>query len=139
MKFELNEYHRNVSDKELIVDVQATAKKMGKSTLTAKEYSEQGNYNSSTLRRRYGSWKNVLELSGLDTQGHNFKCNVSDEDVIKDLKHVATMLKLPTITSKEYDKYGKYHSSTLNKKYGSWNKVLKIAGMKVKMNRNFNR
>lgn len=48
MKFELNEYHRNVSDKELIADVQATAKKMGKSTLTAKEYSEQGNYNSST-------------------------------------------------------------------------------------------
>ena len=56
MKFELNEYHRNVSDIELIADVQATAKKMGKSTLTAKEYSEQGNYHSSTLTRRYGSF-----------------------------------------------------------------------------------
>lgn len=137
MKFELNEYHRNVSDIELIADVQATAKKMGKSTLTAKEYSEQGNYHSSTLTRRYGSWKKVLELCGLDTKGHNFKCNVSDEDVIKDLKHVATMLEVPTITSKEYDKYGKYHSSTLQKKYGSWNKVLRIAGMKVNLNRNF--
>lgn len=51
MKFELNEYHRNVSDKELIADVQATAKKISKNTLTAKEYSEQGNYHSSTLRR----------------------------------------------------------------------------------------
>lgn len=137
MKFELNEYHRNVSDKELIADVQATAKKMSKNTLTAKEYSEQGNYHSSTLRRRYGSWKNVLELCELDTKGHNFKCNASDEDIIKDLKHIATMLKLPTITSKEYDKYGMYHSSTLEKKYGSWNNVLKIAGMKVNLNRNF--
>lgn len=30
MKFELNEYHRNVSDKELIADVQVTAKELGK-------------------------------------------------------------------------------------------------------------
>lgn len=37
MKFELNDYHRNVSDQEFILDVQETAKKLGKDTLTGEE------------------------------------------------------------------------------------------------------
>ena len=60
MKFELNDYHRNVSDQEFILDVQETAKRLGKDTLTGEEYSLHGKYHSSTLTRRFGSWKKVL-------------------------------------------------------------------------------
>lgn len=137
MRFELNEYHRNVSDNELIADVQTTAKKLGKATLTAKEYSEHGIYHSSTLTKRFGSWKHVLELCELETRGHSFRFNDSDDEVIADLKRVASMQKLSTLTAREYDKYGKHHSSTLINYYGSWNNVLKLAGMKVILNRNF--
>lgn len=137
MKFELNEYHRNVSDKELIADVQVTAKELGKNTLTAKEYSQYGTYHSSTLTKRFGSWKTVLELSKLETRGHNFKYIASDEDIITDLKHVASILNAKTVTSKEYDKYGMYSSCTVMKRYGTWNNVLKLAGMKVTLKRNF--
>ena len=42
MKFELNDYHRNVSDQEFILDVQETAKRLGKDTLTGDEYSLHG-------------------------------------------------------------------------------------------------
>ena len=38
MKFELNDYHRNVSDEELLRDVKDTAQKLGKVTLTTDEY-----------------------------------------------------------------------------------------------------
>ena len=38
MKFELNEYHRNVPDEELIADVKRVAAKLGKDTLTSDEY-----------------------------------------------------------------------------------------------------
>ena len=37
MKFELNDYHRNISDQELIQDVQDVAKSLGKDTLTRSE------------------------------------------------------------------------------------------------------
>ena len=72
MKFELNDYHRNTTDEELIDDVKNTAMRLNKQTLTAKEYSENGRFHSTTLYKRFGTWKRVLELCGLKTKGHNF-------------------------------------------------------------------
>jgi len=135
MKFELNDYHRNISDQELIQDVQDVAKSLGKDTLTGSEYSLHGKYYHSTLQRRFGSWKKVLEACNLETVGHNFKCNISNEEMITDLKRVAGIVNLESPTRESYDKYGKYHSATLCRKYGSWNNVLKFAGMKLNLNR----
>ena len=135
MKFELNDYHRNISDQELIQDVQDVAKSLGKDTLTGSEYSLHGKYYHSTLQRRFGSWKKVLEACNLETVGHNFKCNISNEEMITDLKRVAGIVSLESPTRESYDKYGKYHSATLCRKYGSWNNVLKFAGMKLNLNR----
>ena len=73
MKFELNEYHRNVSDEELIADVKRVAEKLGKNTLTCSEYAPSGKYGIATIQRRFGSWRKVLELCSLDTHGHNHK------------------------------------------------------------------
>jgi len=137
MKFELNDYHRNVSDQEFILDVQKTAKKLGKNTLTGEEYSLHGKYHSSTLTRRFGSWKKVLEMSSLETQGHNFKYDFSDEDVMADLKRVAGIMQTETLTAREYNVHGKYHSTTLIRRYGTWNNILELAGMKANLNRNF--
>ena len=135
MKFELNDYHRNISDQELIQDVQDVAKSLGKDTLTGSEYSLHGKYYHSTLQRRFGSWKKVLEACNLETVGHNFKCNISNEEMITDLKRVAGIVNLESPTQESYDKYGKYHSATLCRKYGSWNNVLRFAGMKLNLNR----
>ena len=135
MKFELNDYHRNISDLELIQDVQDVAKSLGKDTLTGSEYSLHGKYYDSTLRRRFGSWKKVLEACNLETGGHNFKCNVSDEEMIADLKRVASIVNVESPTQGHYNRHGKYHSATLCRKYGSWNNVLKFAGMKLNLNR----
>ena len=137
MKFEPNDYHRNMSDEELITDVCNTATKSNKVTLTSGEYNKYGTYHSSTLTRRFGSWKLVLEKCGLETKGHNFKYNMSDEDVIEDLKRVAAIYESTSLTAKEYTKYGKYHSHTLIKHYGTWNAVLKLAGMNLNLNRIF--
>ena len=40
MEFRLNEYHRNVSDKELILDVVDVAKALNKKSLTADDKSK---------------------------------------------------------------------------------------------------
>ena len=67
MKFELNEIHRNVSDEELIQDVVAVANRIGRKSLTIDEYEANGRFHSTTIRRRFGSWKNILEMAGLAT------------------------------------------------------------------------
>ena len=137
MKFELNDYHRNVSDQEFILDVQETAKRLGKDTLTGEEYSLHGKYHSSTLTRRFGSWKKVLEKCSLETQGHNFKYDFSDEDVVIDLKRVAEITGTETPTAREYNSHGRYYSTTLIRRYGTWSNILELAGMKANLNRNF--
>lgn len=54
--------------------------------------------------------------------------NTSDEELITDLKRVATDLqKSPTID--EYNERGAYHSTTLTRRFGSWFKVLENAGL----------
>ena len=42
MHFELNEYHRNISDEDLIADVKKNALKLNKNSLTRAEYSSYG-------------------------------------------------------------------------------------------------
>ena len=137
MIFELNEYHHNVSDEELINDVIYTAKKVGKKTLTRDEYTRNGKFSGSTLERRFGGWKNVLKLCKLETKGHNFRYTFSDDDVVSDIKRVAGICKKDTVTTKEYDVYGTYSSQTLIARYKLWNNILEMSGLRVNLYRNF--
>ena len=56
--------------------------------------------------------------------------NTSDEDLIADLKRVAIQLDKDKVTLDEYNDYGKYHSATLTRRFGSWFKCLELAGLK---------
>ncbi len=138
MKFELNNYHRNVSDTELINDVIKVAKTLKKDTITQEEYQKYGRFSGSTMRRRFGNWEKTLELANLSTKGHNFKYIFSKMDAIQDIKDVCVKLKKDTLTHKEYDIHGKYHSTTLMRNLGcSWNQILNMAGIKITLNREF--
>lgn len=55
--------------------------------------------------------------------------NTSDESLISDIKNVAIMLKKDSVTIAEYELHGKYHPSTLQRRFGSWFKVLAKAGL----------
>ena len=79
------------------------------------------------------SFKNYVTLTPMDTI---LNVLFSDQDVINDLKRVASLLTTETLTAKEYDTYGLYSSSTLAKRYGSWNKLLKLANMEPTLHRN---
>lgn len=147
MKFELNESHRNVSNEDLISDVINTAKKLGKNTLTRDEYSQNGKYHSTTLTRRFGSWKTILELSSLEIDERNFiRCkkvehnfefkfgkDISEADIIAELNRIANIIGKNTVTMVEFEAHSKMCSANLlNRKIGSWNQVLKLAGMENK-------
>lgn len=56
--------------------------------------------------------------------------NVSDEDLLQDMLNVAKQLNKETITTEEYNKFGKYSSSTITRRFGSWFKCLEKANLK---------
>lgn len=90
MKFELDDYHRNITDEELIEDVKKVSASLNKNSITTNEYDKYGRYNHTTYYRRFSSWKEVLELAELSTTSRNF--HISDNDYISDLRRVASVL-----------------------------------------------
>jgi 5-methylcytosine-specific restriction endonuclease McrA len=53
----------------------------------------------------------------------------SDEELLNDLRQCAKTLGKSTITASEYEAKGKVHPSTLTRRFGSWFKILEMAGL----------
>jgi len=64
------------------------------------------------------------------------KRNNSEEDLIKDLQRVAKAIKSDTVTASTYAEMGEYGVTTFRRKFGTWNKALEAAGLKVILNLN---
>ncbi len=56
---------------------------------------------------------------------------VSDEELLSDLREVANKLGANTVPQLTYREIGSFADTTLSKRFGSWNKVLKKAGLKI--------
>lgn len=56
---------------------------------------------------------------------------ISNDDLIADMKNVANLLSEQVLTAANYDEHGKYHSRTISKRFGTWNKALEIAGLQI--------
>jgi 5-methylcytosine-specific restriction endonuclease McrA len=56
--------------------------------------------------------------------------NIPSDELIKDLMKASETLKKETVTIDEYNETGKFHSTTLARRFGSWFKALEKAGLK---------
>lgn len=52
-----------------------------------------------------------------------------DEELLEDMRRSAKAIGRDTITFAEYGEIGKVHSSTIQRRFGSWTKALKLAGL----------
>ena len=55
----------------------------------------------------------------------------TDEEIIEDLQRVVADFNLSKLTMHEYDKHGSFNSSTVTKRFSSWNNALIKAGIKL--------
>ena len=62
--------------------------------------------------------------------------NVSNNDLLDDIKEVAKKLQKCTLTVAEYNKNGKYSPNTFYRRFGSWAKVLEQAGLDIDFKNN---
>lgn len=132
MIYKINIKSRNILDSDLIADLQRVANKYNKDSLTYSEYDVYGKYDSSTIRRRFGSWKLALSKANLKYTRKNCKkheCCTSDEDFINDVKELAISLNKNTVTYGDYQRYGKYAINKISKRLGGWDNVLQLASL----------
>ena len=64
MKFELDEYHRGVTDNELIADLKRVASDLNKKAVTRDEQDEKGKFHSTTLCPPFRELVCALEKGG---------------------------------------------------------------------------
>jgi hypothetical protein len=57
--------------------------------------------------------------------------NTPDIELLKDIQDVALKLRKNTVTISDYEEHGKFHPSTLQRKFGSWFKVLELAKLEA--------
>ncbi len=132
MEFVLNEYHRNISDEELINDILRVAKLCGTDRLSRTTYNKHGKYHCDTIAKRFGGWNKALEIIGLSVYKHDGRKHVnceSDEEFFRDMNAIALQLHKSSITTGEYEQLGQYNKSSILRKYGSWNVILEKAGL----------
>lgn len=139
MKFELNEYHRDIADEEFLLDMQRVAKILSQESLTRSEYAANGKYHPSSIGRRFGGWLKACYLAELKLDSKQANEYVELSTLINDIKRVACELKCKTLTASLYETIGKYDRTTIARKAGSWNNALKISGLEIFLNRNFSK
>ncbi len=57
---------RNITNDEIENDIKNVAIILKKNTLTTEEYNKHGQFHSSTIIRRYGSWSKILCICNLE-------------------------------------------------------------------------
>lgn len=62
---------------------------------------------------------------------NSYNRNMTDEELLDDLKKVAIKLGSNKIVIHEYEEYGKYSNATFSSRFGSWNKALLKAGLEI--------
>lgn len=121
MKFELNDYHRNTPDDELIDDLKRVAKLIKKNTVTLEEYNTYGNFHCSTLTRRFGSWFKCLELA--DLAPSRSKIGISNVELFEEIENIWIKLgKQPTYT--QMCDLARFSVGTYEKRFGGWRNAL---------------
>lgn len=134
MKYELIK-KRNITNEELLEDLIKVSEKLKSENVTINDYDKIGKYNSSSLRRRFGSWAKCLELANLKSVKNNYS-EISKQDYLNDINIVAKKLNKNTLSAKEYDLNGKYNSTKIRRIFKTWNNALKEAHLFYKISKN---
>jgi len=121
MKFELEDYHRNTPDNELIADLKRIASELKKETVTIDEYNERGKFHSTTLARRFGNWFLTLEKAGLKKTRN---LHISEEEYFRNLEEVWTKLGRQPRYLEMQKPLSKYVAGAYAYKFGTWRKAL---------------
>lgn len=130
MRFELNHYTYQLTDKEILDDISNVAKKLETDYLSISAYKKHGKFSQTAIQGHFGTWKNALSLAGLRSERNSSELKIiSDEDYFSDLRRIAKIIGKETVPYEAYKKYGKYSAEYIIHRFGKWNYALESAGL----------
>jgi hypothetical protein len=138
MRFELRRL-AEYTDDAIISEIRRVASLHDGSRLTAPDFAKHASVGKSTVVRHFGSWKKALEKANLaslyNEPGHTRRMakqwspNLSDKELLQELKRVANLLGSPTVTVREFNLYGAVNVGSIRIRFGSWKQAIVMAGL----------
>lgn len=122
MKFELEDYHRGLSDEDLLSELRHCASMLKRSTITMSEYEKIGKVRPSTFQRRFGSWVKALELAQLKPS--RSKIGITEDELMENIRFIWENLGRQPTYSEIKAPFSKFSVGTYEKRFGSWRKSL---------------
>lgn len=122
MKFELEEYNRNVDQRNLLEDLKRVVAILKKKRITAREYQSLGKYSLTPFLRVFGSWSSALEQAGLDktkTQG------ISIEEYFKNIEEIWSKLGRQPKYADIQKPLSRYSIGAYEYRFGTWYNALR--------------
>ena len=123
MKFELENFHRNVSENDLLDDLRNTYAALSKNgiPLTFRSYNETGKYSVAPILARFGSWNEGLRQAGLEV---NAEKNISDKDLFVNIEKIWASLGRQPKLRDLVKPFSKYTQSAYFEHFGGWRNSL---------------
>lgn len=122
MKFEYKEYHKQVTDQELLEDLKRVSKDFNLISISMAEYNNYGYFDNSTIIRRFGSWNQALLLAGIDIRNRFF----TEQELFDNLENVWIIKgKQPTRRDMDDKSVSKISSGAYLRRYNKWSDALK--------------
>lgn len=132
MKFELNEYHKNITKEELIDDLISVSKKLNKDYISRSEYEKNGKFSATPYIKNFGTWISACKEAGLKTEREKDDfVRVSTDTLIDDIIRVSKLLEKNTISTKDYKENGRYRVQTILLRFTTWAKALEAANLQM--------
>jgi len=128
IKFELTTLE-SYSDENLLAELRRIAAELNGKRLTIEKFNELSRVNYTTLRRRFGSWKNALDLAGISETIAPRIIPLTRETVIAGLRAYAAEFPGTPVTQKEIANRLGVDTGSISRKFGKWPDLLSEVGI----------
>jgi 5-methylcytosine-specific restriction endonuclease McrA len=123
VKFQLEKFNRDITEEDLIQDLKRSYETLAKQNISFsfRSYAENGQYSSSTISTRFGSWNKALEAAGIKITEEK---NISNNELFLNLENVWITFGRQPVTRDMVKPLSKYSFHTYAERFGSWRKAL---------------
>ena len=148
MKFEINRLPIGTSTEEMKDEIKRVALLISDTIISRKTFDEISKISSFRLIKKIGSWKAVLKKYDLEYRysgriitekvKNQVARNRPDTELIDELKRISKLLGKSELSQTEFNENSKFRTSIIARRFGSWSKALKLAGLEeVKMGKRY--
>jgi Homing endonuclease associated repeat/HNH endonuclease len=123
MEFKLEVYHRDISNEDLIKDLQKVHSSLQSSSkkLTFRIYNEFGKFSGQTIAERFGSWNRALQEAGIMLTQER---SVSIDELFDNMRAVWIAKGKQPVFRDMGQKTSQYAASTYADRFGGWRNAL---------------